>query len=76
VGWLDLHLHSNISNAGDYSPEELIALCHQAGLKVVALTDHNSVRGVSEAILYGNQYDIEVISYQVECRFSSRQAID
>lgn len=61
MSWLDLHIHSNISNDGDYSPEALIKLCHNAGLKIVALADHNSVRGVAEAIHYGNQYDIEVI---------------
>jgi predicted metal-dependent phosphoesterase TrpH len=52
MSWLDLHMHSNISNDGDYSPEELMALCNHAGMKVVALADHNSVKGVLEAIRY------------------------
>ena len=70
MSWLDLHMHSNISNDGDYSPEELMALCNHAGMKVVALADHNSVKGVSEAIRYGNQYDIEVIpAIEMDCTF-------
>ena len=72
MSWLDLHIHSNVSNDGDYSPGELMALCHHAGLKVVAVADHNSVRGVSEAIRYGNQYDIEVIpAIEMDCTFKS-----
>ena len=70
MSWFDLHMHSNISNDGDYSPQELMALCNHAGIKVVALADHNSVRGVSEAIRYGNQYDIEVIpAIEMDCTF-------
>jgi predicted metal-dependent phosphoesterase TrpH len=71
MSWLDLHMHSNISNDGEYSPEALMGLCHHAGLKIVALTDHNSVRGVAEAIRYGNQYGIEVIpAIEMDCTFS------
>jgi predicted metal-dependent phosphoesterase TrpH len=70
MSWLDLHMHSNISNDGDYSPEELMALCNHAGMKVVALADHNSVKGVSDAIRYGNQYHIEVIpAIEMDCTF-------
>jgi predicted metal-dependent phosphoesterase TrpH len=47
--WLDLHMHSAYSNDGDFSPAEMMRKCAAAGLKVVALADHNSVRGVSEA---------------------------
>lgn len=37
----------------------------------MALADHNSVRGVAEAIHYGNQYDIEVIpAIEMDCTFS------
>ena len=51
ISWLDLHMHSNISNDGDYSPEELMALCNHAGMKVVALADHNSVKGWPKSLI-------------------------
>ncbi len=38
----DLHLHSNHSDGG-YAPDEVNQLCRDAGLDVIALTDHNSV---------------------------------
>ncbi len=43
---LDLHMHSNISLDGEFSPERLAALCREHGMKLVSLTDHNSVRGI------------------------------
>lgn len=45
---VDLHLHSSRSD-GKLSPTELIRLCSDSGLKVVALTDHDSTEGVEEA---------------------------
>jgi predicted metal-dependent phosphoesterase TrpH len=40
----DLHLHTCFSD-GTFTPEELAALAQQAGLKAVALTDHDTVEG-------------------------------
>lgn len=41
--WLkaDLHLHSHHSDGG-FTPDEVNQLCRDAGLDVIALTDHNS----------------------------------
>lgn len=46
---IDLHTHSNISDGTD-SPAQLINKAHSAGVKVLALTDHDSTAGWSEAI--------------------------
>lgn len=45
---IDLHTHSDASD-GTQSPADLVALAHQAGLDVVALTDHDSAAGWAEA---------------------------
>ena len=45
---VDLHIHSTRSD-GTLTPTELIRLCSDKGLKVVALTDHDSTNGVVEA---------------------------
>lgn len=37
MSWLDLHMHSNISTDGEFSPKELMELCSKANLKVVEL---------------------------------------
>jgi len=57
---IDLHLHSWYSD-GRLSPEELVRECKKAGLKVIALTDHDHVGGVSAAIAEGKRNSIKVI---------------
>ncbi|MCS7150492.1 MAG: PHP domain-containing protein, partial [Caldimicrobium sp.] len=45
---VDLHTHSNASD-GTFSPRELIYLAKREGLKALALTDHDTVKGLEEA---------------------------
>ena len=46
---IDLHVHSNHSD-GTLSPSDLVKLAYQSGLSAFALTDHDTVSGVSEAV--------------------------
>ncbi|SDB42447.1 PHP domain-containing protein [Butyrivibrio sp. INlla16] len=58
---VDLHTHSAASD-GTYSPSELIRYAHEIGLSAIALTDHDTISGLSEAIEEGDKYpDLEVI---------------
>lgn len=41
----DLHLHSEFSLDGEYSPEDLARICCRHGVTWASLTDHNCVRG-------------------------------
>lgn len=45
---IDLHTHSRCSD-GSLSPTDLIHLASEKGLRVLALTDHDSVSGIEEA---------------------------
>ena len=45
---IDLHTHSSVSDGTD-SPAELLAAAREAGLDVVALTDHDTTAGWAEA---------------------------
>ena len=45
----DLHLHSTASD-GRLTPEELVARAAGLGMRVIALTDHDSVDGVAPAL--------------------------
>lgn len=47
MGSIDLHMHSDISLDGEFTPEILAGMCLRRGLKAVSLTDHNSVRGAA-----------------------------
>ena len=58
---VDLHTHSTASD-GTFSPTELIDYAHKKGLSAIALTDHDTVDGLEEAIKRGENYpDLEVI---------------
>jgi predicted metal-dependent phosphoesterase TrpH len=45
---IDLHVHSNASDGSD-TPAEVMRRAREAGLDIVALTDHDTVAGVSPA---------------------------
>lgn len=46
---VDLHLHTTFSD-GTLTPTELVDLCAARGLKVIAISDHDSTEGLSEAM--------------------------
>jgi predicted metal-dependent phosphoesterase TrpH len=46
---VDLHLHTTASD-GALSPEELVRRCAEAGVRVLAITDHDSTEGVRAAM--------------------------
>ena len=58
---VDLHMHSNCSD-GILSPTELVKAAHAAGVSKLALTDHDTVLGVDDAIATGRQLGMQVIS--------------
>jgi predicted metal-dependent phosphoesterase TrpH len=59
-GVIDLHVHSTASDGTD-SPAEVIEAAAAAGLKVVALTDHDTTVGWAEAIDAGHRLGVTVV---------------
>jgi predicted metal-dependent phosphoesterase TrpH len=57
---IDLHLHTTHSD-GSLSPGEVLHLAHKAGVTALAVTDHDIVSGIPEAIETGAELGIEVI---------------
>lgn len=57
---IDLHTHSNASD-GSLSPAEVMQAATDAGLKAVALTDHDTITGVHEAMEAAKRLNIECI---------------
>ena len=47
--WADLHIHTTASD-GAYTSSQVVALARQAGLCAVAVTDHDTLAGVAEAV--------------------------
>lgn len=58
---IDLHTHSHYSD-GALSPSELVKYATLKGIRVLALTDHDTVAGLHEAIECGKEYNIDIIS--------------
>ncbi len=59
-GLVDLHVHSNRSD-GTWSPKAMVQAAKERGLVAVALTDHDTVEGVEEAVEAGKRHGIEVV---------------
>jgi predicted metal-dependent phosphoesterase TrpH len=57
---IDLHTHSTASD-GLYAPAELIKHASEAGLSIIALTDHDTTNGLAEALAAGEARHLEVI---------------
>ncbi|CAN6246066.1 unnamed protein product [Urochloa humidicola] len=57
---VELHAHSARSD-GSLSPAELVERAHRNGVKVFALTDHDTMAGVQEAMEAAKQYPIRII---------------
>lgn len=56
----DLHIHS-LHSDGEWTVEELIKEAKNKGLYAMALTDHDTVKGVKEALFFGEKYGVNVI---------------
>lgn len=57
----DLHTHT-LASDGTCTPNENVRLSKEAGLHTVAITDHDTVAGIREAVAAGEKYDIQVIA--------------
>src|SRR6266852_3064759 len=60
TNYIDLHTHSTASD-GIYSPTELLHKAKDVGLRVLALTDHDTTDGLEEATQTARTLDIDLI---------------
>lgn len=60
MGYIDLHTHSTASD-GTFPPREVVRLAKERRLKALALTDHDTIAGLPEAMAAGQEFGIEVI---------------
>ena len=65
---IDLHTHSTVSD-GTQSPAEVVSSAVEAGLDVVALTDHDTTAGWSEAVAAATRHGIALIrGIEISCQ--------
>ena len=60
MGLIDLHVHSNHSD-GSLRPSELVSMAKESSLCAFALTDHDTVSGINEAVQEGKKQGVKVI---------------
>jgi 3',5'-nucleoside bisphosphate phosphatase len=65
---IDLHTHSTASD-GTQSPAEVVSSAAEAGLDVLALTDHDTTRGWDEAAVAAQQHGIALVrGIEISCQ--------
>ena len=87
---VDLHLHTTASD-GAYTPAAVVALARERGLRTIAITDHDSVEGVAEALAAAGhglevipgveintdipQSEVHILGYYVDYRHAELQDV-
>ncbi|MBC8358451.1 MAG: PHP domain-containing protein, partial [Candidatus Aminicenantes bacterium] len=73
-GKIDLHIHSNKSSDGDFSPFHIIQLSKEKRLRAISITDHDTVAAYPEVLQLGEEEGIEVIpSIELTTLFNGRE---
>lgn len=71
----DLHTHT-VNSDGTFTVEQLVEAAHKKGLKVVAITDHDTVDGLRDEKKleeYSKKYDIEIIKgIEMSCNLDGK----
>ena len=68
---IDLHVHSKFSNDGEYGIQEIIDKCIDNKIDILSITDHNSIRGIIEAIPKCLNQGIELIpGIEIDCSYN------
>jgi hypothetical protein len=57
---IDLHAHTRFSD-GSLTPTELVELAVHEGLRAIAITDHDTVDGLAEALAAGERLGVRVV---------------
>ncbi len=61
MGLADLHTHTIYSYDGTASVPAVLQRAHELGMDVIAITDHDEIRGALEAVELAPHYGVEVI---------------
>src|SRR5208337_475650 len=56
---IDLHTHTTASD-GIYSPKQLVDLAVRNGLVALAVTDHDTIDGLAEAVRYAGEAGLKL----------------
>lgn len=70
---VDLHVHSTASD-GSLTPSEIVKAADEASLAAIALTDHDTVSGIQEALEASDSLDLEVVpGVELSCIYKEKE---
>ena len=70
--YIDLHMHSQYSDDGEFTPSELVEMCYEKGIKIMAIADHNSVKAIEEAKAKAKELDmIYIQAIEIDCTYNT-----
>lgn len=70
---IDLHSHTTASD-GSLTPEELVRLAKQQGVTTLAVTDHDTVAGLPQAMAEGELAGVEIIpGIEISCLYGETE---
>lgn len=68
--YIDLHMHSMYSDDGEYTPTQLVDMCHETGVKIMAIADHNWVKANEEAKKHADELGMTYIpAIEIDCTY-------
>lgn len=69
--YVDLHMHSKYSDDGEFTPTQLVDMCHEAGVKIMAIADHNWVKANDEAKARCEELGMTYIpAIEIDCTYA------
>lgn len=57
---IDLHVHTTASD-GTFTPSDVVLLAKKSGLAAMAVTDHDTINGIEEAVNKAKEVDFELV---------------
>lgn len=70
---IDLHVHSTSSD-GTYTPTELVSLAQENRICAFALTDHDCILGIAEAVNAAKNTDVTVVpGVELSCEYCGNE---
>ena len=64
--YIDLHMHSMYSDDGEFTPTQLVDMCHEAGVRIMAIADHNFVKAKQRCDELNMEY---IPAIEIDCTY-------
>lgn len=69
--YIDLHMHSYYSDDGEFTPTQLVQMCHDKGISIMAIADHNSVKAIDEGKAAAEKLGMKYIpAVEIDCTYN------